>query len=241
MKLGLIGAGNMASALARGIGEPVVVHDIDEAKARGARRASSAARRSSSNAEVAERSDVARPLPQARSSSRRSPSEVGGRAKVVVSILAATATERIADAYPGASVYRFIPNIPAEVKRGRVLLRAGPRRRRRPGGRDPRAVRPHRHGHPARRRAADRARDGADELRARLPGARGRAFADAGAAHGLDPDDAMRMVVETMGGTADYLARHGLRRPGAPRARGHAGRHDREGPDRARGARPAAT
>ena len=34
MKLGLIGAGNMASALARGIGEPVVVHDIDEQKAR---------------------------------------------------------------------------------------------------------------------------------------------------------------------------------------------------------------
>jgi NADP-dependent 3-hydroxy acid dehydrogenase YdfG len=34
MKLGLIGAGNMASALARGIGEPVLVHDIDDAKAR---------------------------------------------------------------------------------------------------------------------------------------------------------------------------------------------------------------
>ena len=33
-------------------------------------------------------------------------------------------------------------------------------------------------------------------------------FAEAGAAHGLDPDDAMRMVVETMGGTADYLAQH---------------------------------
>ena len=33
-------------------------------------------------------------------------------------------------------------------------------------------------------------------------------FAEAGTAHGLDPDDAMRMVVETMGGTADYLARH---------------------------------
>ena len=37
MKLGLIGAGNMASALARGIGEPVLVHDIDEAQGRGAR------------------------------------------------------------------------------------------------------------------------------------------------------------------------------------------------------------
>jgi pyrroline-5-carboxylate reductase len=34
-------------------------------------------------------------------------------------------------------------------------------------------------------------------------------FAAAGAAHGLDPGDAMRMVVETMGGTADYLAQHG--------------------------------
>jgi len=34
MKLGLIGAGNMASALARGIGDPVLVHDIDDAKAR---------------------------------------------------------------------------------------------------------------------------------------------------------------------------------------------------------------
>jgi pyrroline-5-carboxylate reductase len=34
-------------------------------------------------------------------------------------------------------------------------------------------------------------------------------FADAGVAHGLDPDDAIRMVVETMGGTADYLAKHG--------------------------------
>ena len=38
-------------------------------------------------------------------------------------------------------------------------------------------------------------------------------FADAGAAHGLDRDDAMRMVVETMGGTADYLARHGYDGP----------------------------
>jgi pyrroline-5-carboxylate reductase len=33
-------------------------------------------------------------------------------------------------------------------------------------------------------------------------------FADAGTEHGLAPDDAMRMVVETMGGTAAYLATH---------------------------------
>jgi pyrroline-5-carboxylate reductase len=34
-------------------------------------------------------------------------------------------------------------------------------------------------------------------------------FADAGTEHGLAPEDAMRMVVETMGGTAAYLAGHG--------------------------------
>ncbi len=33
MKLGLIGAGNMASALARGIGEPILVADVDSEKA----------------------------------------------------------------------------------------------------------------------------------------------------------------------------------------------------------------
>ena len=43
-------------------------------------------------------------------------------------------------------------------------------------------------------------------------------FADAGVAHGLDPDDAMRMVVETMGGTADYLARHDYDGPACARA-----------------------
>ncbi len=33
-------------------------------------------------------------------------------------------------------------------------------------------------------------------------------FADAGAAHGLPPADALRMTVETMAGTAAYLAAH---------------------------------
>ena len=40
----------------------------------------------------------------------------------------------------------------------------------------------------------------------------------------------MRMVVETMGGTADYLASHGYDGP-ALRAGGHPGRNHREGSD----------
>src|SRR4051794_32349201 len=124
MKLGLIGAGNMASALARGIGEPVIVHDVDEAKAR-ALAEELGGEAVGSNAEVAERSDVLVLCHKPKQLDAVA-SEVGGRAGVVVSILGATSTERIAEAYPGASVYRFIPNIPAEVKRGVFCYVAGP-------------------------------------------------------------------------------------------------------------------
>ena len=56
-------------------------------------------------------------------------------------------------------------------------------------------------------------------------------FAEAGAAHGLDPDDALRMVIETMGGTADYLAQHEYDAAGPARAGRHAGRSHRKGAD----------
>ena len=124
MKLGLIGAGNMASALARGIGEPVVVHDIDEEKAR-ALAEELGGEAVGSNAEVAERSDVL-VLCHKPKQLEEVARDVDGGAKVVVSILAATGTDRIAEVYPGAAIYRFIPNIPAEVKRGVFCYVAGP-------------------------------------------------------------------------------------------------------------------
>src|SRR5215212_8734622 len=124
MRLGLIGAGNMASALARGIGEPVLVHDLDDTKARAlAEELGSEA--VSSNAELAERAD-ALVLCHKPKQLQEVASEVDGRASVVVSILAATTTDRLAAAYPGASIYRFIPNIPAEVGRGVLCYVPGP-------------------------------------------------------------------------------------------------------------------
>lgn len=207
MRLGLIGAGNMASALARGIGEPVLVHDVDEAKA-SALAEELGGEAVGSNAELAERADVL-VLCHKPKQLEDVASEIAGRASVVVSILAATGTERIAAAYPGASIYRFIPNIPAEVGRGVFCYVAGP------GAADG----------PEDEILALMGRTGSviqldDEpliepamaLMACGPGFLAlvaETFADAGAAHGLDRDDAMRMVVETMGGTADYLARHG--------------------------------
>jgi pyrroline-5-carboxylate reductase len=212
MQLGLIGAGNMASALARGIGEPVLVHDLDESKAR-ALAEELGGEAVGSNAELAERADalVLCHKPKQLLDVAR---EVGGRARVAVSILAATTTEQLAEAYPGASIYRFIPNMPTEVKRGVLCYVPGPG-------------------------AADGPEDEILELFGRT-GAVIRlddepliepamalmscgpaflalvaeSFADAGVAHGLDPADAMRMMVETMGGTADYLARHDYDGPG---------------------------
>src|SRR5829696_8000636 len=123
MKLGLIGAGNMASALARGIGEPVLVHDVDEAKARSLAE-ELGGEAVGSNAELAERSDVV-VLCHKPAQLEEVAGQVGGRAKAIASILAATPTSRIEAAYPGLPVYRFIPNIPAEVRRGVLCYAAG--------------------------------------------------------------------------------------------------------------------
>jgi pyrroline-5-carboxylate reductase len=211
MKLGLIGAGNMASALARGIGEPVVVHDIDEAKAR-ALAEELGGEAVGSNAEVAERTD-ALVLCHKPKQLEEVASQVDGRAKVVISILAATSTERIAEVYPDASIYRFIPNIPTEVQRGVLAYVPGPLAEDGPEeeilelmGRTGTVI----------RLDDEPLIEPAMALMACGPGFMAlvaETFAEAGAAHGLDRTDAMRMVVETMGGTADYLARHGYDGP----------------------------
>jgi pyrroline-5-carboxylate reductase len=207
MKLGLIGAGNMASALARGIGEPVLVSDIDRAKAQ-ALAEELGGEAVESNAELAERADAVLLCHKPKQLGEVA-AEVAAHTDTVVSILAATSTESLAGAYPGAAIYRFIPNMPAEVGRGVLCYVPGPG-----------------------------ASEGPEEEILSLMGRAGEVipladepliepamalmscgpafmalwaegFADAGAAHGLDRATAMRMVVETMAGSAAWLAAHG--------------------------------
>ena len=206
MRLGLIGAGNMASALARGIGEPVLVYDVDEAKAR-ALAEELGGEAVGSNAELAERADVL-VLCHKPKQLEEVASEVEGRASVVVSILAATSTEKIGAAYPGASIYRFIPNIPAEVRRAVLCYVPGPGAG---DGPEDEILELMRRTGTVIRLDDEPLIEPAMALMACGPGFMAlvaESFAEAGTAHGLDPADAMRMVVETMGGTADYLARH---------------------------------
>jgi pyrroline-5-carboxylate reductase len=211
MQVGLIGAGNMASALARGSGEPVLVYDVDAAKAQTLAQ-ELGGEAMGSNAELAERADAV-VLCHKPKQLEEVAAEVGS-AKVVISILAATTTEQVAAVYPGASIYRFIPNMPTEVRRGVLCYIAGPGASEGPEdevlalmGRAG-AVIP---------LADEPLIEPAMALMSCGPAFMAlvaESFAEAGAAHGLDPDDAMRMVVETMGGTADYLAQHDYDGPG---------------------------
>jgi pyrroline-5-carboxylate reductase len=203
VKLGLIGAGNMASALARGIGEPALVHDIDAAKAEVL--ASELGGEAVGPERLADEADVVvlchKPQQLAEVAEG-----ISGRARVVASILAATTTAQIEQAYPGAPVYRFIPNIPAEVRRGMLCYVPG-----RLAGEGPEEEVLALFGRAGTVLRLDREplMEPAMALMSCGPAFMAlvaESFADAGASHGLAREDAMRMVVETMGGTAAYLA-----------------------------------
>ncbi|HEX4761108.1 MAG TPA: pyrroline-5-carboxylate reductase [Thermoleophilaceae bacterium] len=226
MQIGLIGAGNMASALARGFGEPALVADAVPGKAE-ALAAELGGEALGSNAEAAERADVLF-LCHKPAQLDEVAQSVGGAAKAVVSILGGTPLEAVERAYPGVPVYRFLPSIPAEVRQGVSCYAPG-------------------------RHAAEGPEREVVELFERVgtvvrldepliePAMAlmscgpafvalvAEAMVDAGVRHGLQPGDAGVMAVETMAGTAAVLRANdldtaGLRRrvtsPGGSTARG---------------------
>lgn len=196
----------MASALARGIGEPVLVADIDADKAQ-ALATELDGEAVGSNAELAERADAV-VLCHKPQQLDEVAAEVAGRADAVVSILAAVTTDRLGRAYPGTPVYRFIPNLPAEVRKGVLCYVPGPG-----AGQGPESEVLELFGRVGAVIALDAEPliEPAMALMSCGPAFMAlvaESFADAGAAHGLDRDDALRMTVETMAGTAAYLSAH---------------------------------
>jgi pyrroline-5-carboxylate reductase len=124
MKIGLIGCGNMARALARGWGEPLLCADPVAERARSlAEEVGGEAL--ASNAEVAARADLL-VLCHKPAQLQAVAGEVAGQARAVASILAATPLAALREAYPGRPVYRFIPSLPVEVRQGAVVQAAGP-------------------------------------------------------------------------------------------------------------------
>jgi pyrroline-5-carboxylate reductase len=207
MKLGLIGAGKMASALARGIGEPALVADVAPDRARDlAAELGGEAR--DSNAEVARDADVV-VLCHKPAQLREVATEIAGETRAVASILGGSRLAEVEAAYPGIPAYRFIPNIPAEVRRGVVCYAPGARASAGPEAelldlfaRVGTVV-----------TLDDGVMDAATAVMSCAPAWLALAagsLAAAGSAHGLEPAQAALMVNETMAGTAAYLAENDL-------------------------------
>lgn len=119
MKIGLIGCGNMARAMARGWGEPVLCFDPIAERA-AALALETGGEALGSSVEVAQKADLVvlchkpaqlRPVAQ----------ELAPTARAVASILAATPLSALRDVYPNIPVFRFLPSLPAEVRAGAIV------------------------------------------------------------------------------------------------------------------------
>jgi pyrroline-5-carboxylate reductase len=118
MQVGLIGAGNMARALARGWGDPVLCSDGGSGRA--AELVAELGGEVLSNRQVAERADVV-VLCHKPYQLERVAGEIGDAAGIVVSVLGGVRTPNLESAYPGAQVFALMPNTPVEVRQGVVI------------------------------------------------------------------------------------------------------------------------
>jgi pyrroline-5-carboxylate reductase len=114
--------------MARGWSKPVLCSDpVRERSEALARECGGQAL--ASNAEVAERADLVilchKPAQLADIAAQVAPA-----AKAVASILAATPLQALEQAYPDRPVYRFLPSLPVEVRRGAVVKARDPERER---------------------------------------------------------------------------------------------------------------
>jgi pyrroline-5-carboxylate reductase len=117
MRVGLIGAGNMARALARGWGDPVLCSDGGSGRAQEL--VDELGGRAASNVEVAQEADLvvlchkpAQFVDVAR--------EIKPHVKAVASVLGSVASGALRSEYQPAPVFRLMPNTPVEVRQGTV-------------------------------------------------------------------------------------------------------------------------
>src|SRR5262245_51494627 len=116
MQVGFIGAGNMARALARGWGDPVLCTDSGSGRAQQLA-ADLGGEAVKTNRELAERVDLVI-LAHKPAQLAEVAWEAAGSAKAVVSVLASTSQADLRSAYPGIPVFRIEPNTAAAIGRG---------------------------------------------------------------------------------------------------------------------------
>ena len=197
----------MATALARGLGEPALAFDVQEERAQALAEAVRGEAVGSAH-ELAQRADLV-VLAHKPAHLEEAADGVAGTAKAVASIVAATPVSRLEEVYPGIPVYRFIPNIPVEVGRGVFCYVPG-----KLADQGPRDELLRLFGHAGTVIELDEPLlEPATALMSCGPAFLAlvaESLADAGARHGLAHEQALRLVVETMAGSAAYLDANGL-------------------------------
>ncbi|MGO9959452.1 MAG: pyrroline-5-carboxylate reductase family protein [Solirubrobacteraceae bacterium] len=229
MRVGLIGAGNMARALARGWGQPVLCSDSGSGRAEAL--AAEVGGRAVSNVEVARQSDLV-VICHKPAQLNEVAAEIAGDVKAVASVLGSVSALELARAYRPAPTFRLMPNTPVEVRKGIVCY--APLR-------DP--------DHPVNVELErevlalfcrlgslvtldERLFDPATAVMGVGPAYQSllaEAQVDAAVRYGLKPEVAARLVVETMAGSAELIAhrnydtltvRREVTSPGGSTARG---------------------
>jgi len=208
MQVGLIGSGNMARALARGWGRPVLASDSGSGRAR--QLVDEVGGEALSTLEVAQRADVV-VLAHKPYQLHQVAEEIRDHVKVVASVLGGTATGTLRNAYPRAQVFAIMPNTPVEVRRG-VSVYAAPHHQ------DAERIDPDAEAQvlglfrelgvvvtvPETLFGAATSLSGVGPAYQALLA---EAQIDAGIRLGLKPWDAENLVIETMAGTAELLLR----------------------------------
>jgi pyrroline-5-carboxylate reductase len=123
MQVGLIGAGNMARALARGWGEPVLCSDAGSGRARQLAD-ELGGEAVASNLDVARRADLVI-LCHKPAQLEAVAAEIASHTKAVGSVLGGVRLSALAESYPGVPAIRLMPNTPVEVRRGVTCYCAG--------------------------------------------------------------------------------------------------------------------
>lgn len=206
MRIGLIGAGNMATALTRGWrragrSDELVVSDVDRERAgRLANEAGAAV--VESNAEVAASADLV-VLCHKPAQLEDVAAELAD-VPALASILWGVTVAQLESAYPDVPIYRFMPNIPAEVGEGVFCYSPGPL-----AARGPEAEVLELFGSAGTVITLDEEHiDPAGAISACGPAffaLMAEAFAEAAERRGVGHDDALRIATETMAGTAAVL------------------------------------
>lgn len=222
-RVGLIGSGSMARALARGWAEPVLLTDSGSGRAAVLAAEVGGESLGTDNAALAARADVLvlchKPHQLARVAA-----EVRGFTGLVVSLLGGVRIDDLRTAYPGASVSVVIPNTAVEVRRGVTLMADGSDDLEAVAelfGRVGTVV--------ALPEDALDAGGGISGVGPAYVALFAEAWIDAGVRAGLKPADATTLAVETLAGTAELLravdgdtlaVRRGVASPGGTTARG---------------------